>query len=175
MRLFVAIDFCDLKEELIGLQDRIDDSLARLNKTSSFHLTLKFLGKVSEDKAKDVVDRLKEVRFKPFSLSLDKIGVFPKEDYVRVVWVGAKPSEEVIELQNGVEEVLKEFGFKKDFNFHPHITLARVKSVNDRDGFAKNLQSIKVDIGEIEIKDFRLVKSTLTPKGPVYEDVEIFS
>jgi len=175
MRLFVAIDFGELKEELIGLQDKIDDSLARLNKVSTYHLTLKFLGKVFEDKAKEVIDRLKEVRFKPFKLSLDKIGVFPKEDYVRVVWVGVKPSDSVLELQSGIEGVLKDFGFKKDFKFHPHITLARVKSVSDREGFAKNLKGINVNGGEVEIKDFRLVKSTLTPKGPVYEDVEIFS
>ena len=174
MRLFIALDFNELKKELIDLQNNIDDSLAKLNKADTFHLTLKFLGKVSLDKAKEVIERLKKVEFKPFKLSLSEIGVFPKEDYVRVVWVGVKPTEGIIELQGEIEDVLEDFEFKKEFKFHPHITLARVKSVNDREGFTKNLKDIKVEDKKVEVKDFRLVKSTLTQKGPVYEDVEIF-
>jgi len=175
MRLFIAIDFNELKDYFIELQSNIDGSLAKLKKVSTFHLTLKFLGKVADDKAKEVKDKLKEIEFKPFSLTLDKIGVFPSENYMRVIWIGVKPTEKVIELQKKIETSLKEFNFKKDFKFHPHITLARVKAVNDKEKFVKNLKDIKVEGEEIEVKDFRLVKSTLTPKGPVYEDIDVFS
>ena len=175
MRLFIAIDFNELKDYFIELQSNIDGSLAKLKKVSTFHLTLKFLGKVADDKAKEVKDKLKEIKFTPFSLSLDKIGVFPSENYMRVIWIGVKPTEKVIELQKKIETSLKEFNFKKDFKFHPHITLARVKAVNDKEKFVKNLKDIKVEGEEIEVKDFRLVKSTLTPKGPVYEDIDVFS
>ena len=91
------------------------------------------------------VPALKEIKFSPFSLTLDKIGVFPSENYIRVVWVGVKPTEDVIELQRKIEDSLEEFKFKEDLKFHPHITLARVKSVDDREGFAKNLKDIKVE------------------------------
>lgn len=175
MRLFIAIDFNELRDYLAGLQKGIDKSLAKLNETSTFHLTLKFLGKVSEGTAEEVKRKLKEIKFKPFSLTLDKIGVFPTENFVRVIWVGTKQSNEVTELQERIEDSLKEFNFKKDVEFHPHITLARVKLVNDREKLIKALKGIKVEEKTIEVKGFRLVKSTLTPKGPVYEDLEFFS
>ncbi len=175
MRLFIAIDFNELKEDMIKLQGNTDESLAKLKKTATFHLTLKFLGQVSEDKVESIKEKLKEVKFEPFSLVLDKIGVFPSENYIRVIWAGVKPKNEIVELQKKIEKVLEEFDFKKDFKFHPHITLARVKFVNDKEKFVKNLEEIKVKEKKIEVKDFRLVKSTLTPKGPVYEDIAVFS
>ncbi len=175
MRLFIAIDVKELKEDLTKLQNNIDDSLAKLKQTETFHLTLKFLGKVSEDKAEEVKNKLKDIKFKPFPLTLDKIGVFPSEDFIRVVWVSVKPTEEVTKLQENIENTLKEFKFKKDFKFHPHITLTRVKYVDDKEKFIKNIKELKVDKKTIEVKDFRLVKSKLTPKGPVYEDIAVFS
>ena len=175
MRLFIAIDFNELREELSKAQSRIDSSLAKLNPVSAFHLTMQFLGEVDDSKVELIKAKLKEIKFKPFSLALDKVGVFPSESYVRVIWAGVKPHDEVKELQKNVEEALKEFNFKKDFDFHPHITLARVRFVSDKAKFAKNINEIKLENKELDINDFRLVKSTLMRNGPEYEDVEIFS
>jgi 2'-5' RNA ligase len=174
MRLFIALDFNELKEDLNKIQDSIDKSLAKLKEVSTFHLTLKFLGEVSEDKFDLIREKLKEIKRENFSLSLDKIGVFPTDSYIKVIWVGVSPSEGVIELQNKIELSLKEFNFKKDYKFHPHITLARVSFVKDKANFIKNLKEIRLEQKSLEVKDFRLVKSTLTPKGPVYEDLETF-
>lgn len=175
MRLFIAIDFNELNGYFCELQSKMDKSLAKLKEVSAFHLTLKFLGEVPDDKVDLIKEKFMSIKFKPFSLRWDKIGVFPNENYIRVVWVGVEPKEEVVELQKNIEDSLKEFGFKKDFKFHPHITLARVKFVNDKGKFIKNLKDIKVKDKKIEVKDFRLVKSTLKPEGPVYEDIEIFN
>lgn len=174
MRLFVAIDFEELKEELTKLQKSIDPALAKLKEASTFHLTLKFLGKVAEDKANTIIEKLKQIKFSPFPLTLDKIGVFPAENYTRVIWVDVKPQEEVTELQKKVEDALKEFNFKKDIKFYAHITLARVKSVNDREKFIKNIKDLKAEKKTIEVKSFKLVKSNLTPQGPIYEDLAVF-
>lgn len=175
MRLFIALDFNELKEDLAKLQSNIDESTVKLKKTEIFHLTLKFLGKVSEDKAKEIKKKLKEIKFTPFSLTLDKIGVFPTEEFIRVVWIGTKPQEEITKLQKDIETALKNFNFKKDIEFHPHITLARVKYVDNKEKFIKNIKDLKVEEKTIKIKDFRLVKSKLTPKRPVYEDLETYS
>jgi len=175
MRLFIAIDFNELKDYFIELENKIDKSLAKLKEISTFHLTLKFLGEINDDKVELIKEKLKEIKFYSFSLSLDKIGVFPSENYIRVIWVGVTPTNQVIELQQKVEDSLKEFNFKKDFKFHPHVTLARVKFVKDKEKFIKNLRDIKVGDKGVEVRDFRLVKSTLKPEGPVYEDVAVFS
>ena len=175
MRLFIAIDFNELKDCLVNLQSQIDKSLAKLKEVSVFHLTLKFLGEVSEDKISIIKEKLKQIKFKPFSLTLDKIGVFPDENYIKVIWIDITPKEQVIELQKNIEDVLKEFNFKKDFDFHPHITLARVKFVKDKETFIKTLKEINVDEKTIGVKDFKLIKSTLKIGGPVYEDIAVFS
>jgi len=175
MRLFIAIDFNELKEYLSGLQSKIDKSLAKLKEVTTFHLTFKFLGEVPEDKVELIKEKLKEIQFKPFSLTLDKIGVFPSESYIKVIWIGVTPHDQVIKLQKNIENSLKEFNFKKDNKFHPHLTLARVKFVKDKDRFVKNLKEIKIEEKNIEVTDFRLVKSTLKPEGPIYEDLGVFS
>ena len=174
MRLFIALDFNELKGNLNRIQNNIDKSLANLKETSAFHLTLKFLGEVQEDKINKIKERLNEIKFEKFSLTLSQIGVFPNENYIRVIWIGVNPKDRVIKLQENIENSLKEFDFKKDFEFHPHITLARVKFVKEKEKLVKNLKDIKIEEKTIEIKDFRLVKSTLKPEGPVYEDLEVF-
>jgi len=174
MRLFIAIDFNGLKEYFDELNNKIDDSLARMKKTNDFHLTLKFLGEISDDKIKLIKDRLSKINFDKFTLVLDKIGVFPNENHINVIWVGVKPDIKLKDLQTKIEESLKEFNFKKEFEFHPHITLARVKFINDKDKFVSNLNEIKVGNKRLVVENFRLVKSELRPNGPVYEDIYIF-
>lgn len=175
MRLFIAIDFNELNDYFIELQNKIDKSQAKLKEVLTFHLTLKFLGEVSDDKANRIKEKLNEIKFTQFSLTLDKIGFFPNENYIRVIWIGLSPKDKVIELQKKIEDSLKEFNFKKDFEFHPHLTLARVNFVKDKEKFVKSLKDIKVDKKSMEVRNFRLVKSTLKPEGPVYEDIAVFS
>ena len=174
MKLFIAVDFNVIKDTLLGIQSKIDASLVKLNPAPAFHLTLKFLGGVEDDKVSPIKQKLSSIRFSPFPLTISNMGVFPDENFIKVIWVGVKPEGQVKELQKNIESELKEFNFKKDFNFHPHITLARVKFVKDKLSLIKNLQSIEVEPKTIPVDDFRLVKSTLTLKGPVYKDVEIF-
>lgn len=175
MRLFIAIDFGELKNYLNGLQNKIDKASAKLKETPAFHLTLKFLGDVADNKVEAIKEKLTPIKFQEFFLTLDKIGVFPNENRVRVIWVGVAPQDQVIELQKKIENSLEEFNFKKDFKFHPHITLARVKFVKDKENFRKALKKIDVEKKTIEVKNFKLIKSTLTGEGPVYEDIANFS
>ena len=64
--------------------------------------------------------------------------------------------------------------FKKEKRFYPHITLGRVKFVNDPETFVPALKEITVEPKQFEVKEFKLIKSTLTSEGPVYEDLAIF-
>ena len=173
MRLFIAIDFNELKDYFAELQKLLPKN-AKLSFTKAFHLTLKFLGEVQPNNAEKVADILKNIKFKHFSVQLDSIGIFPTENYIRVVWAGLKPEDNVLDLQKNIDESLKEL-FKKEREFKAHITLARVKYPEDKKSFVEQLKKIKVESKKIEIKDFRLVKSTLSPKGAIYEDLEVFN
>ncbi len=175
MRLFIAIDFEELKDILDNTKNKIDNSMGKINKVDTYHLTLKFLEDIPDDDVKIIKNKLSKIEFDKFPLRLDKIGTFPNKDYIKVIWAGVKPWDKVKELQSKIEESFVKFDFKKDFEFHPHITLARVKFVRDKDRFIKMLEDISIEEKEIVIKDFRLVKSRLTSNGPVYEDIACFN
>lgn len=176
MRLFIAINIPEeIKEYILTIQKQIlDDSpKIKLVNKQQMHLTLKFLGEVAPSKAKETIAELKRKKFKKFSFYLDSVGVFPDENHIRVLWVGFKPEENIISLQKGIDSNLERL-FKKEKGFKPHITLCRVKYIEDKDTFLKKIKNIKIENKKIEVKDFRLIKSTLTSDGPIYEDLEIF-
>lgn len=173
MRLFIAIEFEEISDYLKQLQGQIPEAKATFPK--QFHLTLKFLGEVADDNVDKVKEKLKTVDFESFKLKLDEIGVFPNEKFIKVVWVGLEDGNKVNKLQQQIEAALERM-FGKDNKFHPHITLARVKFIEEgkKEGFIDKLKKIEVEQKEIEIKNFKLIKSELTKQGHVYEDLEVF-
>lgn len=172
MRVFVAVDIPKgVMEDLKEIQKYLRE--AELKPVKDFHLTLKFLGEVSEPRVEEVKEALKQIKFKSFKAQLTEIGVFPNPNYVRVVWVGVSP-EDFISLQKQVDNSLEKLGFKKDNRFHPHLTLARVKFVKDKENFKKIFGNIKIEKREFEVNEFKLIKSTLTREGPIYEDLAVF-
>jgi RNA 2',3'-cyclic 3'-phosphodiesterase len=170
MRLFIASDFND--DIFEQLQEKIIDSSAKLSITHSYHITLKFLGDVSEDKIGLICERLSKIQFEPFIVTLDKIGVFPSENNARVIWVGIKKSEEMLDLQRKVDDSLKGM-FPLERNFFPHITLARVKDRVSYD-YVTRIMQIQVPSKTFNVDKFILFKSTLMPSGPVYEEIGRF-
>lgn len=172
MRLFIAVDFNELKDYFVELQKQLPKN-AKLSLTKTFHLTLKFLGEVRPNNFDTLINNLKIIKFEKFSVILDSIGIFPTENYIRVVWIGLKPEDKVLELQKDIDESLIKL-FRKEKDFKAHITLARVKYPEDKKQFLEELKKIKVENKKIEIKNFRLIKSTLSPKGHVYENLEVF-
>jgi 2'-5' RNA ligase len=131
------------------------------------------LGEVDEKKTDEIKDRLGKVEFSKFSVKIGKIGFFPNENYVKVIWVGLEENERTIELQKKVDESLANI-FDKEKKFHPHVTLARVKFVNDKVSFKKNINEIEVGSKKFKICCFKLIKSTLTREGAVYEEIAEF-
>ena len=176
MRLFIAIGISeDIKEYMIKVQKQIDDknNKIRFANKNSIHLTLKFLGEVQPNKLEEIKNNLKKITMEPFSIVLDNIGVFPNESYIRVIWIGLKPEGPIIELQKDIDDNL-EILFKKEKDFKPHLTLARVKYVEDKDDFINKLKNIEIENQKIDVDNFKLIKSTLSSEGPIYENLDIF-
>ena len=177
MRAFIAIEIpSEVKKIFLEVQNQLDKDKAKLKITRDFHLTLKFLGEVDETKVEEIKKKLSEIKFDSFETSLTNIGVFPEEDYIRVIWIGLDdPKNAIKKLQQEIDEKLQKLGFKKDERFHPHVTLARVKFTKDKEGLLKNLKKIEFKKEPFKVNEFKLKKSTLTPKGSIYEDLGVFS
>ena len=173
MRLFVAIDLEELKDYFAEIQKQIPSDIAKLKPVKSFHLTLKFLGE--SDKTEEIKHALSKTEFDQFKLKLaKKLGVFPSEGYIKVIWIGLEGDDELKSLQRQIEEGLEHFHLRKDFEFTPHLTLARVKFISNKPEFLKKLKDIEIEPKEVLIKEFKLIKSELTREGPIYTELGAF-
>jgi 2'-5' RNA ligase len=175
MRLFIAFDIPEsVKEQLVSIQKKIKtDAKISWVKAENMHLTIKFLGEVAEDKVEETKKKLSSVKFKPFEVSVSEIGVFPSEDYIRVIWVGLKDDKSMQKLAQDIREALP--GFKDDYPFKAHLTIARVKFVKDKKALVDELKKLKPKPEKFSVENFKLYKSTLTREGPVYEEFGVFS
>ena len=177
IRSFIAINIPDtVKSELASLILLLGKTGADVKwvRTENLHLTLKFLGGITEDQIRRVIGCLKEIAMgqKPFSIHLAGLSGFPNMEHPRVLWVGIEGGAEAMkELSERIEIGMRLIGFpRKERSFSSHLTMGRVKS-------GKNLQKL-LDLMQktpfssmkrIGIDQVSFYKSTLTPAGSVYE------
>ena len=175
MRLFVAVDVDDSIREKVKpiLKELSGVSGVKAVEPENLHITLLFLGEVGEEKLARIEERLSEVTFQPFKISFEGVGAFPNPGSPRVVWIGVKEEGELTRLANSVYEKLKKLGFRRDKDFKAHLTVGRVKRKNPEvEDIVRKYSS--ESFGEMEVRDFRLKQSILTPKGPIYKDLRVF-
>lgn len=184
MRTFIAVEL----EK--GLIETIDSFIFRTyreigkNKISwvkkeNLHITLKFLGEIEEKQVEVVKDVLKNVsqNVKEFTISIEGLGVFPKINFPRVIWLGIKNGEsELKSLANLIEEVLTKYNFPKEQKeFLAHLTIARVKQVKKINEIIDYIEKYKTQtFGISRISNITFFQSILKPEGPEYKILEKF-
>jgi RNA 2',3'-cyclic 3'-phosphodiesterase len=177
MRAFLSIDIED--ESLLArvryIQSRLDQEAARLKmvETDSIHFTLRFFGDISTVVSERMHDRLGELRFAPFDITVSGVGAFPSNRRPNVIWVGVSRNHELVKnLKRTIDETLASEGYSIESKFVPHATIARVKAVKNRDRVVANLEHVsKEEVGTMVVSNFRLTRSVLTPSRPVYSTV----
>jgi 2'-5' RNA ligase len=171
MRLFVAVPLPDeLKAKIADLGKEIEQDGIKLVKPENMHITLKFIGDVEEHKIGDIEQSLREASFSGFTCDAKGVGVFPNENYIRVVWTGAESDGKLEALAEKVGKALAGYG-KKD-RFSSHITIARVKRRVDLKAFLEKHR--QDELGPFDVSRFELMSSELKPGGPEYSVVATF-
>ena len=195
MRAFFAVDIPDdLSEPLADAQAAFGgaDGL-RFVDPDRAHVTLKFLGEIGEA---DPADRSGEdedgpplddviaageravgdTGVGPFECAIEGYGVFPSLDYVSVVWAGVGAgSAALTALHESLEAETTAIGVGPEAHaFTPHVTLARMNDARGKELVQEAVRSRDPEIGRFEADAVRLVRSTLTSDGPVYETVASF-
>jgi len=172
-RCFICIDLpLETRKYLGEVQEILKKKNFFNGKFTEFenlHLTLKFLGEISEEKINDVKERLKKTKFNIFSANLGEIGVF-SERFINIIWVkfGGKG---VFELQKQVDDALNGL-FEGEKRFMSHITIARPKKVFDKNALLDYLYKIKIKKENFNVSGFFLKSSDLQEEGPVYSTIE---
>ncbi len=180
MRAFIAVDISDeVRNNLVKAREMIGNKAAKIKfvERENLHVTLKFLGEIDETLVEEVKKALGEIakKHKKHRVRVRGVGVFPNPNYVRVIWAGVENDEGIRAIANDVEREMRRLGFRKDKDFVAHVTIGRVKFVRDKPALAATLKSLaNEDFGEFEVGSIELKKSTLTPKGPIYETIERF-
>lgn len=188
MRCFIAIELPeDIKifiDNLINLKSSVDG--INFVKKENLHLTLKFLGEVGIDLIPLIVKSLKNLakEFPPFTLKISHPGVFPDKVKPRVIWMGLEYSEILKDLAVRVDEETYKFCIEKEKReFKSHITIARVKNFQNGirmfEKICKTFRDNNFTDNDLKkphftVKEFVLMKSTLTPGGSIYEVLERF-
>src|SRR5262245_38317150 len=101
MRLFVAVDLDDEARAAIAAEQRrvgaaMGDARSSVKwvKSAQMHLTLVFLGEVSEAHAPTVVEAIaRPVHAAPFAITFQGLGVFPNHGGPRALWIGVTHGE----------------------------------------------------------------------------------
>jgi 2'-5' RNA ligase len=181
LRTFIAVKI-QPKPKLITLIDDLKKEFSgekiKWVEASKLHLTLKFLGDTTNDQVEIVKRCLKSVseEHKEFQFDIAGLGFFKNKGIPRVLYARIINSDELITLAGSVENKLEKVGFKKELrNFKPHLTLGRIKYLNDKSGFYEVVNEKKdIEIQTTLISELFFYSSALRPQGPVYEPIEIF-
>ena len=164
-RLFVAVDLpVAIRERLLPLCYGLPG--ARWVAPEQMHLTLRFVGDVDSSVFGLVREALNEVRAASFSLQLDGVGFFPPRGKPRVVWVGIRKNEQLVQLHNRIESTLVSIGLEPEGRkYAPHITLARLRNTPAERVASYLAQNSLFMTDEFQVDEFLLYSSVLNAKG----------
>jgi RNA 2',3'-cyclic 3'-phosphodiesterase len=177
MRLFIAIGLPDNWKEILA---KPQESIAWLGKgvkwvePRGMHLTLRFLGEVTESELPTVKTALTDAcrGIEPFSMNLQDTGVFPSAKRPRVYWVGIEAPRTLMTLQSNIERAIQGIGFDpEEHPFKPHLTLARIKEPIGKDRMTDALLSFKISSDPFIVQEVLLMQSHLSREGASYEAI----
>lgn len=171
MRTFIAIELEEeVKDHLAEVQAKTQELCRRGNFTpkENFHLTLHFLGEVEEDDIDYLQDAMYETarRNRPFTLTLDKIGFFPRGNK-GIMWAGLEKSTHLQRLFSTLEKSLEQQGFARERKgLSPHITLGR--EVEPHRSFMDVQKNVQIDPMKISVRSISLMESVRKGSKLVY-------
>ena len=175
-RIFLAIPVGQDPELVLHfnkIRENLQEEKIKWVRAENLHLTLHFFGNTGEEDIRRLDHLLTThlLDFKGFVLNFNSMGVFPSIRKPRVIWFGLDKVATLDALVNRVEEVLQEGNFMlSDKPFSPHLTLGRIKWIEDRQHFAHLLEDYREkEISRLSVKEIHLYESLLKPDGPVYK------
>ena len=181
-RLFAAIKIYpseDFLQIYYNLKSNLRNDKIKWVDTKNIHITLKFFGETEEDRIHEMAEKLKTIagNHLRFTMNIINVGIFGSSYKPRVIWFGIEKNEQRMTLATAVISEMDKLGFKRDRqNFVPHLTIGRIKYIDDKDRFQQVIDKYKsTDIQKQEVSGFNLYESVLKPAGPEYKVVESFS
>jgi RNA 2',3'-cyclic 3'-phosphodiesterase len=178
VRAFVAIDLPEsIKQKVYDSQNALKQCNVRLKfvDPAGFHITLKFLGEVEPSSIDPIIHALQSLSQDPFTITVGPI-TWNNPKRPRVIWCTIRDGGECASLHHRIEDLLAPLGIPRENRpFATHATIARVREGTQPPDMQQIVRQVRAlpqaDIGSCEVTGIKLKKSTLTPQGPIYEDL----
>jgi 2'-5' RNA ligase len=171
LRLFTAIELTESARAAIAGEQRAlgqGRGQLRLVRPEQMHLTLVFIGEVSESRAAAIADlMMTDLPVQPFRIGFGGLGAFPARGAPRVLYLDVvNGMSAAIDLHDKVSDRLVSAGVWRDERpFHPHLTLGRWRESrpSDRPGV-----SARTEVAAVEVDRVTLFQSRLSSSGSAY-------
>lgn len=169
----------DLKPKInkIIRQFKQIDTKIKYVELNNLHLTLKFFGDIDTNGLEVLENAISKVisEFKPFKINIKGCGAFPNNNHIKVIWIGIEDDTILKELHDKLDSEFARLGFDKDKKFSTHLTIGRMKSAKNKSQVKTTIEEFdNIEIGEMMVEKITLKKSTLTPSGPIYDNIYEF-
>lgn len=181
-RLFIAIKILPDQQFLnvyYQLLKQFENEPIKWVEPHNMHITLKFFGETEKVKIPEIIQatQLTALGFQASQIDIIKMGLFGSKYRPRVIWLGIKQEQLIINVARDLHKRLEPIGFKTDRqNFVPHLTIGRIKKeLVNKLMFQKTIDSFKdAFIQHAEINEIVLFESILKQTGPIYKKLERF-
>jgi len=180
-RLFAAIQI-EPDRSFISLYNNLKN-LWRIHKINwvplnNMHITLHFFGETDENDIPAISSQLKKAAgtICPFEIKIEEINIFGSSYKPRVIWMGIESNADLNLLAKNVSEQLAMIGYTPDRqNFVPHLTIGRIKYIDDKKIFQQQLNAVKDTFIQTAPADkLLLFESKLSSEGPAYHIIESY-
>lgn len=176
MRLFIAIPVStEISDKLGEWASTSKEGLAfrKWTHPADYHITLQFLGDVSDGQMEDLKQHLSAVKAEPFQLQIGTAHYFGMSNAPRVLLSSIDgDSEKLHTLQRAVCTATSKLGFEPEKRaYKPHVTLAR--KYNGNVPFQEN-QLMTVPSGMSWSADHFVLMKTNIYASPMYENMGNF-
>jgi 2'-5' RNA ligase len=187
MRLFVAVTVGDEMRSAVSAARRtIETQLTGLGgqpprvvwvAPSALHVTLRFLGEQPDERVPAIVEAVQEpFGMAPFQVTWQGLGAFPSPRRPRAIWVSVKRGAHELGLLEA--ELAGRFGTllpgerpEEAAPFHPHLTIARVKTEGPGVGWPAVLEAAALGEVHSRVDHVSLLRSQGLPGGVGYEEI----
>ena len=178
MRCFLAIDLDErTRGDIAAIAEALQEDFPKLRwvKPDTYHITLRYLGEISEEQVSAIQDSIK-IPTHTFTLHFTNTGAFPNARRPSVLWIGTDALPQLLACRETCETAARDIGLEPDTKpFHPHITLARARKNQRLGDVSSTLEQVSLDaLDEFRADRVSLFKSTLTGNGPVYDIIAEF-
>ena len=174
-RLFISLNLPDnVIRQIIGLRDKIClEKNIKWEATEKLHLTIKFIGDVSDEMMDVISNELLFVNsYQSIKCSFNKFGFFYRDAKPFILWAGLTVDETLFNLMTELNTRLEKLSVPiEQRKFNPHITLLRIK--NDPGiNFVNNFKNFTFEPILFTTNSITLYKSILYSEGSKYFEIK---